>query len=69
MHEKYALVPIEKADNNIAIICKKYYVTVILKEIRISDAVNKTYEEINKNQEEIIQDNLVIQYTFQTFKQ
>ena len=58
LHEKYVLVPIDKASNNIAIICKKYYVAVILKEIGILDAGNETYEKINKNQEKIIQDNL-----------
>ena len=58
LHKKYALVQIDKAANNIAIICKKYYVTVILKEIGILDAGNKTYAKINKNQEEIIHDNL-----------
>ena len=58
LHEKYVLVPIHKAANNIAIICKKYCVNVILKEIGILDARNETYEKINKNQEEIIQDNL-----------
>ena len=41
--------------NNIAIICKKYYITVILKEIGIW---NEVYEKINKNQEEMIQGNL-----------
>ena len=56
LHEKYVLVPIDNAVNNIAIIFKKYY--VILKEIGISDAGNETYEKINKNQEGIIQDNL-----------
>ena len=39
-------------------VSKKYYVTVILREIEILDAGNETYEKINKNQEEIIQDNL-----------
>ena len=56
--EKYVLVPIDKATNNIAMICKKYYITVILKEIGILDAGNKTYEIIYKNQEEVIQGNL-----------
>ena len=32
-HEKYALVPIDKAATNMAIICKKYHVTVTLKEM------------------------------------
>ena len=54
----YVLFPTDKAANNIAIICKKYYVTVILKEIGILLAGNETYEKINKNQEEIIQENL-----------
>ena len=58
IHEKYVLVPIDKAANNIAIICKKYYVTVVLKENGILDAGNETYEKVNKNQIEIIQDNL-----------
>ena len=56
--EKYVLVPIDKATNNIAMICKKYYITVILKEIGILDAGNKTYEIIYKNQEGVIQGNL-----------
>ena len=47
LHEKYVLVPIDRAANNIAIICKKYYINVILKEIEILDAGNETYEKIN----------------------
>ena len=31
LHKKYVLVPIDKAANNVAIICKKHYVDVILK--------------------------------------
>ena len=58
MHEKYVFIPTDKAANNIAIICKKYYVTVILKEIGILDAGNKTYEKINKTQVGITQDNV-----------
>ena len=49
LYEKYVLFPIDQADKNIGIICKKYYVTVILKEIGILDAANETYEKINKN--------------------
>ena len=58
LHKKYVFVPFDNADNNIAIICKKYYVTVMLKEIGILDAENETYEKNNKYQEEIIQGNL-----------
>ena len=57
LHQKYILFLIGKAaNNNIAIICKKYYDTVILKEIGILDAGNEMYEEIKRNQEETIQD-------------
>ena len=58
LHEKYVLVPIDKAANNIAIICKKYYVTVNWKEIGILETANETCEKINKNQIKIIQNNL-----------
>ena len=58
LHEKYVLVSIDIAVINIVIICKMYYVTVILKEIGILDDGNETYKKINKNQEKIIQDNL-----------
>ena len=48
LHKKYVLVPFGKAANNIVMICKKYYVAVILKEIGILDAGNKTYEKKKK---------------------
>ena len=58
LHTKYVLVPIDKAANNIAIICKKFYVSVILKEIGIIGPGNETYERSDENSEEIIQNNL-----------
>ena len=60
LHEKYVFVPIDKAASNITIICKKYYVTVTLKEIEILEAGNETYEKISKNQKEIMQDTMDI---------
>ena len=32
-HKEYVLVPADKATNNVIIICKKYYLEVILKEL------------------------------------
>ena len=58
LHEKYVSVPIDKGAKNIAIIRKKHYVTVILKQIGILDAGNETYAKINKNRKEVIQENL-----------
>ena len=56
-HHKFVLVPIDKASNNIAVICKKYYVEVILKEIGVLGQNNETYLLSNKTKDEIIRDN------------
>jgi len=58
LHRKYVLVPIDKASNNVAIICKKYYVEVILKEISVSTEGNCTYENTSKSKEEILNENM-----------
>ena len=59
LHETFVFVPIDKAGNNIAIICKKYYVETILKEIGHIGAGNSTYEKIEKSKEEIIEENVM----------
>ena len=51
-------MPIDKAANNIALICKKYYVEVILKEIAVIGTGNNTYSRSEKHHDEIISDNL-----------
>ena len=44
LHKHFVLVPVDKASNNIAIICKRFYVEVILKEIGVLGNVsNPTY--------------------------
>ena len=58
LHETFVLVLINKAANNIVITCKKYCVTVILKEIGILDTGNETYEKINKKHDEVFRGNL-----------
>ena len=59
MHEKYVFVPIDKAGNNIAIICKRYYVEVILKEIGHLGNGNSTYEKTPKNLSEVVEENVM----------
>ena len=56
-HKKYVLVPIDKAANNVAIICKRHYVEVILKEIRVSPE-NNTYVSSQLSSNEIIFNNI-----------
>ena len=52
------LVPIDKAANNVAIVCKRYYAEVILKEIGIIGTGSNTYVKANKSAEEIIDENI-----------
>ena len=58
LHKKFVFVPIDKASNNVAMICIKFYVEVILKEIGVIGGKNDTYKLSQKNSNEIIQNNL-----------
>ena len=49
----------DKAGNNKAIICKRYYVEVILKEIGQIGNGNSTYEKSSKTVEDFVEDNVV----------
>ena len=43
LEEQYAICPIDKAANNIAFICKKYYVQVLRKELGLLNTTSNTY--------------------------
>ena len=59
MHKHFVLVPIDKAANNIAIICKRFYVEVILKEIGVlGELGNPTYCNAEKEAGIIISENV-----------
>ena len=58
LQNKYVIVPIDKAANNVAVICKKYYVEVILKEIGIIGGGNPTYSISQRSKEDIIEENV-----------
>ena len=36
VHERFVIVPVDKASNNFAIICKTFYINVIMKELGIN---------------------------------
>ena len=42
LHDKYVLVPTDKAANNVIVVCKKYYLEVVIKEI----TATTTYEPV-----------------------
>ena len=45
----HVLLPVDRASNNVTIICKWYCVEVILKEIGVIGHGNKTYCKANKS--------------------
>ena len=57
-HERYVVVPIDKAANNIAIICKRFYVFRLLQEIGVLGSESLTYQLSNKDRNEIISTNV-----------
>ena len=50
LHEKFVLVPADKAYNNVIVECKKYYLDVVIKELNL----NNTYKEVHNNSVNII---------------
>lgn len=57
----FVIVPIDKASNNIAIVCKKFYVEVLFKEIGKIGQENNTYTAVERLKKEIIFDNTLYQ--------
>ena len=57
LQKNFMLVPIDKASNNIAIICKRFYGKIILKEIGGLDVGNLTYTPSERVRDEIISEN------------
>ena len=55
LQSKYVMVPIDKAANNIAFVCKRYYALVILKELGLIGSSSSTYTSIDDTPENIIQ--------------
>ena len=46
---------IEKAANNVAFICKKYYVQVLLKELGLLNTTSNTYQQVNDTLHNVFQ--------------
>ena len=50
LHKKYVLVPADKAANNVIVVCRKYYLDVILRELNTTS----TYEKVSKDGRDIV---------------
>ena len=55
LHEKYVLVPTDKAANNVIMLCKKYYLDVVIKELNST----KTYVKVNNDSVNVVSRHLV----------
>ena len=60
LQQQFVLVPVDKAANNIAFICKAYYIRRILDEVGVLDLPSNTYKICNKNIDKVIADNIQI---------
>ena len=55
LQHKYVMTPIDKADSNVAFICKRHYVQVLVKELGLADGHTNTYEPVlNTNMSSIV---------------
>ena len=56
LHANYVLVPADKAANNVIVVCKKYYIDTLVKELGINNinSNNPTYIPIDDSFETII---------------
>ena len=57
LHRRFVIVPVDKAANNYAFICKKYYVARILDELGLNDKPSETYNMVNIPKCDIIKEN------------
>ena len=58
LHNKYVFVPADKAPNNIVIICKRYYIETLIKELGLDNCStptgNSTYTSCQMSSEDIV---------------
>ena len=60
LHDKFVIVPIDKASNNIAIVCKRFYIQKLLNEVGVPGDISPTYKLSEKDQDHIIFDNMLL---------
>ena len=58
LHSKYVFVPADKAPNNVIIICKRYYIETLIKELGLDNCStptgNLTYTSCQMSSEDIV---------------
>ena len=58
LHNKYVFAPVDKAPNNVIIICKRYYIETLIKELGLDSCStptgNSTYTSCQMSSEDIV---------------
>ena len=60
LHSKFVIVPIDKAANNIAIVCKRFYIQKLLSEVGVPGDTSSTYKLSERNPDDMIFDNSML---------
>ena len=64
LHSKYVFVPADKAPNNIIVICKRYYIDTLIKELKLDNCSNPTrksaYTSRQMSSEDILSSGLLV---------
>ena len=64
LHSKFVVVPIDKASNNVAIICKRFYIQKLINEVGVPGDTSPTYKLSEKDRDEVINNNILLCETF-----
>ena len=60
LHSRFVVVPIDKAANNVAIICKRFYIQKLLGEVGVPGNASPTYELSQKDPNDVINNNSLL---------
>ena len=65
IHEKFVVVPADKASNNIIFVCKTHYINWLMEELGMSTMTgNPTYNSTAMSKDEILQNHLSVMLRF-----
>ena len=60
LHSKFVVVPIDKAANNVALICKRYYIQTLLDEVGVPGNASPTYKLSKEDPDDVIFNNAAL---------
>ena len=60
LQQQFVIAPIDKASNNIAFICKAFYIRRILDEVGVTDLPSNTYKICDKDIQSVVENNIQI---------